>query len=328
MRLGGRAAFLIEVSSVEELSSAVKAAKDHQLAFVIIGTGSNIIWRDEGFNGLVIVNRIKGFKIVSDDDVATYIAIGAGEEWDPVVERVVSMGLSGIECLSLIPGTAGATPVQNVGAYGQEIAQTLVSLTAYDTQADKLVTLSTSDCSFGYRSSIFNTSASGRYLIVEITLMLSKTKLMPPFYASLATYLEQHNITDYGPQTIRNAVMAIRRDKLPDPKVIANNGSFLANPIIDRSLLTNLEDKYGSVPSWPAGDNQFKIPAAWLLDRLGYHDYFDAETGMATWPKQSLVFVNKAAKSTADLIKFVDKIKRSVKQEFNIDLRQEPLILP
>ena len=328
MRLGGKAAFLIEVGSRDELIGAVKSAKEHGLPFIVIGMGSNIVWRDEGFNGLVIVNRIKGFDIVSDDDVSTYITIGAGEEWDYAVQRSVEMGLSGIECLSLIPGTAGATPVQNVGAYGQEIAQAMVSLTAYDAQMDKLVTLATADCGFGYRNSIFKTTAAGRYLITDITLMLSKTNLMPPFYVSLGSYLEQHNIKDYSPASIRNAVIDIRQHKLPDPKLVANNGSFMANPVVDRSVLANLEDKYGSVPSWPSDNDKVKIPAAWLIDRAGFHDYYDEQTGMATWPTQSLVFINKSAKSSADLIKFVDKVKTKVKQDFNIELSQEPLILP
>ncbi len=328
MRLGGKASYLIVVDSSDDLISALIGAKKHQLPFIVIGMGSNIIWRDEGFSGLVIVNRIKGFEVISEDDASTFISIGAGENWDSVVKRTVEMGLSGIECLSLIPGTAGATPVQNVGAYGQEIAQTLVSLTAYDVQVDKLVTLGAADCNFGYRSSVFNSTMSGRYLITGITLMLSKTNLMPPFYASLTSYLEEHNIKDYSPASISNAVVDIRQHKLPDPKLVANNGSFLANPIVERNILTNLIDKYGSVPSWPVENDRFKIPAAWLLDRAGFQNYYDEQTGMATWPTQSLIFINKSAKSTADLIKFVEKVKTKVKQEFNIDLKQEPIILP
>ena len=181
MRLGGHAAYLLEVTDSQTLVEAVKMAQGYNLPVIIVGYGSNIIWRDEGFPGLVLVNRIAGFEITTQDNQSAYITVGAGENWDSVVQRTVEMGLSGIECLSLIPGTAGATPIQNVGAYGQDISQVLMTLTAYDSKAKNMVTLKASDCNFNYRKSIFNTTEKGRYLITSITLLLSKNSPMPPF---------------------------------------------------------------------------------------------------------------------------------------------------
>ena len=328
MRLGGPARYLLEVHNTNDLADAVELAKRHNLEIIMIGGGSNIIWRDEGFPGLVIANRIKGFEIVSDDETGCYVNIGAGEEWDSVVDRTVKMGLSGIECLSLIPGTAGATPIQNVGAYGQDISQTLMTLIAYDTKTSSLVTLTGSECGFAYRKSIFNTSQSRRYYITSITLLLNKSNPMPPFYSTLATYLEKQGIKQYTPAVIREAVIAIRRQRLPDPAVIPNTGSFFANPIVDSSVLESIKEYYNQVPNWPLDNGMIKLSAAWLIDQAGYNNFYDPETGMATWEQQPLVFVNRSARSTADLIKFVDKIRRTVKDRFAVELELEPLILP
>ncbi len=328
MRLGGPASYLAIAESQEQLIEAAKSAKSSNIPIVVIGHGSNIIWRDEGFPGLVIVNRIKGFEVVSDSEFGTYVSVGSGEVWDTVVERCVKLGLSGIECLSMIPGTAGATPVQNVGAYGQELSQTLATVTAFDLESLNMVTIPASDCNFSYRDSIFKSSSKGRYLITSITLMLSRNKPMPPYYSAVANYLEQHKITDASADTLRQAVMTIRKEKLPDPKVTPNCGSFFANPIVDNSLLLALEDRYPSVPNWPAENNQVKIPAAWLIEQAGFKDYFDQESGVATWPIQPLILVNRSGDSTTKLLAFADEIKAKVKHQFSIDLVMEPQILP
>ncbi len=328
MRLGGQASYLAEVNTQEQLVQAAQDAKTNNIPMIVVGDGSNIIWRDEGFSGLVIVNRIKGFEIVSDNEFGTYLTLGAGENWDSVVARTVATGLSGIECLSLVPGTAGATPVQNVGAYGQEIAQTLVTVTAYDLNTDSIVTLAAVDCAFSYRNSIFKHAAKGRYLITAITLALSHNKPLPPFYPSVANYLEQHSITDVTPAVLRQAVLEIRRAKLPDPAITPNCGSFFANPIIDSLQLSDLQQNYPDIPNWPADNDQVKLSAAWLIDQVGFHDYTDPESGMATWPLQSLVLVNHSATSTAALLQFVQQIKAKVAEKFMIQLEMEPQLLP
>lgn len=328
MHLGGTAAHLAEIRDRGELLAAVQWAESQQLPIIMIGGGSNIYWRDEGFNGLVLVNRVNRYEVFAEDDLNQYITIGAGENWDSVVERTVTAGLTGIEALSLVPGTAGATPVQNVGAYGQEIAQTLVSIEAYDRQQKQFVTIPNSDCAFGYRTSRFKTTDKDRFFIMAITLHLMKANPTPPFYRSLQDYLEEHNVYDYTPAVIRDAVIAIRSAKLPNPEVVANNGSFFANPVIDEGAFIQIQADYPNVPHWSLEDGQIKLPAAWLLDQAGFKEVHDAETGMATWPTQTLVLVNEHARSTADLEKFKQKIIAAVEEKFHVTLQQEPELLP
>ena len=328
MRLGGTAAYMTEVTSRLELQEAVAWASDQQLPFIMIGSGSNIIWKDEGFPGLIILNKIMRFEEQIEDADNYYVTVGSGENWDSVVARTVAAGASGIEALSLIPGTAGATPVQNVGAYGQEISQTLVSVEAYDTQARSFISIPNEACQFGYRTSRFKSTDRGRFLVTAITLHLTLKKPTPPFYNALQTYLNEHNITDYTSAVIRSAVIAIRSSKLPDPTAVANNGSFFANPIINEGLFAQIEADHPGCPHWPVGDGMVKIPAAWLIEKAGFKNCHDVETGMGTWPKQPLVLVNEHAKSTAQLIAFRQKIVGKVQELFDITLEQEPELLP
>jgi len=328
MRLGGMAAYLTIVQSRTEVQEAVAWAKQQKLPLIMIGSGSNIVWRDEGFTGLVIVNRIQHFETFEEDEQNVYLTVGSGEIWDSVVDRAVQANLSGIECLSLIPGTAGATPVQNVGAYGQEIAQTLVSVEAFDLETDAFINIPNPDCQFAYRSSRFKTNDHGRFLISALTLHLIRSNPMPPFYPALQAYLEEHAIEQYTPQTIRQAVVAIRSAKLPDPNVVNNCGSFFANPIIDLDNFSQIEADYPAITHWNTSDGQVKISAAWLVENAGYKAVHDNETGMATWQNQPLVVVNERARNTGDLLKFRQKIIDAVQAKFGIILEQEPELLP
>jgi UDP-N-acetylmuramate dehydrogenase len=294
----------------------------------MIGGGSNIYWRDEGFPGLVIVNKIQRYETFKEDDNEIYITAGAGEIWDVVVERTAQAGLTGIEALSLIPGTVGATPVQNVGAYGQEISHTLVSVEAFDTQIGDFINIPAADCAFGYRTSRFKTTDHGRFYITAITLHLHKGNPAPPFYASVETYFQQHGITDVTPQVLREAVMVIRNSRLPDPAVVHNNGSFFSNPIVSSADLVRIRAGFPDIPTWTMSDGRAKLPAAWLIEQAGFKGIQDAETGMATWASQPLVLVNEHAKSTADLLKFKQRILDAVQAKFGIDLIQEPELLP
>lgn len=327
MGLGGQARYLAYIESKEDLIEALVFARDNKLKTLMIGGGSNIIWRDSGFNGLLLVCRIRGFEVESENDKGADILIGAGEDWDLVVDRTVSLGLSGIECLSLIPGTAGATPVQNVGAYGQEIADTFLSLEAYDNNTKSFQTMTAEDCDFSYRNSLFK-KEPGRYLILSIRLHLNKYNISPPLYKALGDYLERSGIKDLSPSVIRQAVIDIRRSKLPDPKVVKNCGSFFKNPIVKEQVFTSIEASFAEVPHWPTKDGQIKISAAWLIDQAGFKNYNDETTGMATWKNQPLILVNEHAKSLADLVTFRDRIIRTVKNKFDIELEQEPELLP
>lgn len=328
MRLGGAAAYYTEVSDRHELVEAVTWAQDKALPIIVIGDGSNIIWRDEGFPGLIIANKIMRFEEQIEDDENYYVTVGAGENWDSVVARTVEKGMTGIEGLSLIPGTAGATPVQNVGAYSQDIASVLVSVEAYDSETKQMVVIPNVDCQFAYRSSRFKKGDRGRFFITAITLHLLHKNPQPPFYAAVQAYLDEHNVHDFTPQVIRDAVIAVRQSKLPDPAKVANNGSFFANPIVDETKLIDLEAKYGDVPHWPTEDGRVKIPAGWLMENAGLKGIKDSETGMAIWPAHALVLVNESAQSTAQLLQFRQKILDTVQQKFGITLEQEPEILP
>lgn len=328
MRLGGNGRYLTEIFSRDDLKSALDWAHEHNLPTIMIGGGSNVIWKDEGFDGLVMVNRIHGFDDYAESPENHFVTIGAGEIWDTVVARTAAIGLTGIEALSLIPGSAGATPVQNVGAYGQEISQTLTSVEAFDVHTGQLTNIPAEACGFSYRHSNFQTEYRGRFYITAITLHLSAGNPYPPYYGAVEQYLSEHPANGpVTPSVIREAVIAIRQAKLPDPAEVANNGSFFSNPIIDTGKLTELHSQYPSLPYWPT-ENGAKIPAAWLLEQTGFKGVHDAETGMATWEKQPLVLVNERAQHTADLLAFKAKITAAVEQKFGITLRQEPEILP
>ncbi|HTE22226.1 MAG TPA: UDP-N-acetylmuramate dehydrogenase [Candidatus Limnocylindria bacterium] len=327
MRLGGPARYLADITDRFEIAEAVAWAEQHQLPVMMIGSGSNIIWGDGGFPGLVLVNKIMGFEPLQQDDADMYVVVGAGENWDETVRKTVDLGYSGIEQLSLIPGTAGATPIQNVGAYGREIKDVLVTVEAYDTQAKQLVNLRADECKFGYRTSRFKAEDKSRFFITSITLHVTKTNPQPPFYPALQSYLETHGRTSYTPQVIRDAVIAIRSSKLPDPSQVANNGSFFHNPIIPSDQAAQLLETYPAMPHWAVDGENTKLSAAWLLEQTGFKDVHDPETGMATWGKQPLVLVNEHARKTADLLQFKQKIVGAVQQKFNVTLVQEPELI-
>lgn len=327
MRLGGPARYLTEVISRQEIQQAVLWAKQKSVPFMMIGDGSNIVWSDDGFPGLVIVNKITGFESFQEDAQNLYLTIGAGEDWDSIVERSVDMGYSGLEFLSLVPGSAGGTPIQNVGAYGREIKDVLVSVEAYDTQEDKFLTIPAADCQFGYRTSRFKATDKGRFMISSLTLHVTKALPSPPFYGALQSYLDEHGIKEYTPKSIREAVIAIRTSKLPDPAKVANNGSFFSNPIVSKGAANQLRTDHPGIVMWELEDGKYKLSAAWLVENAGFKGISDEKTGMATWGKQALVLVNEKAKKTEDLIKFRDKIIETVEQKFGVKLEQEPELI-
>jgi UDP-N-acetylmuramate dehydrogenase len=328
MRLGGRAHYLAEAASMEEVQKLVRWARQQNLATRMIGRGSNIVWRDEGFAGLVIVNKIMGKKILNEDDQSAVVELFGGENWDQSVEWTIQKGLSGLEFLSLIPGTVGAAPVQNVGAYGGELSSVTVAVGVYDSLHNRFESIPAIDCGFTYRNSRFKSSDAGRFMITNIVLRLKKANPEPPFYESLQKYFDQHNITKFTPEIVREAVIAIRSAKLPDPEAVSNNGSFFTNPIIKEAQFQQLLKKYPDIKGWSAGEDNVKVAAGWLVDKAGFKGVHDQETGMATWPMQALVLVNEHAKSTADLLKFKQKIVDKVQELFGIKLEQEPELLP
>ncbi|MEO5949818.1 MAG: UDP-N-acetylmuramate dehydrogenase [Candidatus Saccharimonadales bacterium] len=323
MKLGGNARFMSDAHTPQEVKEICVNAGKQNLPVFIIGGGSNVIARDEGFNGIVIRNRIMGFEIVADDASSTTFKIGAGENWDSVVKRTVDLNLSGIEAMSAIPGTTGGAPVQNVGAYGQEIAETLVSLEAYDIKTDDFVSLSSEECGFSYRHSIFRGDQSGRYVITSVNLRLYKAVPAQPFYKAVQEYFDEHNITLFTPDIIRNAVIAIRTDKLPDPLERPNTGSFFKNAIVEDWQLGDLKKDFPDIPTYDLGNNTYKIPTGWLIEQVGFKGKLIH--GMRVHDKNALVLINEAATSYHDLELARDEIIGGVRDTFRIIIEQEPL---
>jgi UDP-N-acetylmuramate dehydrogenase len=323
MQIGGNARFMTDAHIPADVAAVCKRAREQNLAIFVLGGGSNTIVHDEGFDGIVIHNRIPGFHVLEETPTDVTIKVGAGEQWDEVVRRTVEMGLTGIEALSAIPGTTGAAPVQNIGAYGQELAETLISVEAYDNQTDSIVTLTNEQCGFSYRHSIFRGDQAGRYVIVTVTLKLYRSTPQPPFYKAVQDYLDAHTITIFTPQVIRDAVIAIRADKLPDPKLQPNTGSFFKNAVIEDWQLNDLKQEYPDIPTYDMPDGRFKIPTGWLIEQTGLKG--QVLHGMKVHDKNALVLINESATGYADLAAARAEIIGAVRDKFRIVIEQEPL---
>ena len=270
--------------------------------------------------------RIPGFEVVKEDIYSTTIKIGAGESWDTAVARTVQMNLSGIEAMSAIPGTVGAAPVQNIGAYGQEVSETIVSVEAYDTLNDAFITLQQADCEFNYRHSIFRGSEKGRYIITSVTFEFSKNQPAPPFYDSLQQYIDEHSIQLITHQSIRDAVIEIRKDKLPDPAVKPSAGSFFKNALIEQWELTDIQKNYPDIKAYDMGTGKFKVSAGWLIEKCGFKNQL--VHGMRVNEKNCLVLINESATGYNDLAEARDEIINRIRDTFHIQLEQEPLEIP
>lgn len=311
--------------SASDVVSLYRNARKENLPIFVLGGGSNVITHDEVFEGIVLLNKIKGFEVISETDETTDVKIGAGEVWDEVVEKAIELGLQGIEAMSGIPGTAGAAPVQNVGAYGQEIADTLISLEAYDSKTDTIVTISADECDFSYRNSIFRDKEKGRYCILNITLRLNKAEPKPPYYASLQKYIDENDIREVNLSVIRVAVLNIRSEKLPDPAELPSAGSFFKNALVEKWKLEELQKEYSDIPNYAMSNGRYKIPTGWLIDKAGLRGY--RSHGMRVYEKNALVLVNDSATGYDDLAAIREEIVQIVFDKFGIKIEQEPLEL-
>ena len=325
MKLGGETRYMATADSASDVVSLYRNARKENLPIFVLGGGSNVITHDEVFEGIVLLNKIKGFEIISENDETTDVKIGAGEVWDEVVEKAIGLGLQGIEAMSGIPGTAGAAPVQNVGAYGQEIADTLISLEAYDSKTDTIVTISADECDFSYRNSIFRDKEKGRYCILNITLQLNKAEPKPPYYASLQKYIDENDIREVNLSVIRVAVLNIRSEKLPDPAELPSAGSFFKNALVEKWKLEELQKEYSDIPNYAMSDGRYKIPTGWLIDKAGLRGY--RSHGMRVYEKNALVLVNDSATGYDDLAAIREEIVQIVFDKFGIKIEQEPLEL-
>lgn len=321
-RIGGRARWFARAESEDDIRKAIALAKDRLLPLFVLGGGSNVLIADQGFNGLVLHIDIKGIR----ESDATLTA-AAGEEWDPVVAYAVERNCAGIECLSGIPGRVGGTPVQNVGAYGQEVSQTIAQVRAYDREFDRFVDLSNADCGFSYRTSIFNTAARNRYIVSSVTFQLVRGG--PP---NIMYYdLERHFASNHQTATltaVREAVREIRKRKGmlitsgdPDSR---SAGSFFRNPIVPAEVHRGLCARYGAIPSYPVDDARVKLPAAWLVEHAGFaKGYSLGRAGVSS--KHTLALINRGRAHAADILALRDQITQAVEKKFGIHLEPEPV---
>lgn len=326
MRLGGDAKYVIEVSELSDIPEAYKFAKEKNLPVWVMGGGANTIGRDEGFDGVILINRLRGIEVLSQTADEVVIRAMGGEVWDDLVQFACERGYSGIESMSKIPGTVGAAPVQNIGAYGQDMSQVIESVEAYDPETGDLVIIGKEDMKMSYRSTIFNTGKdAGRYFIVSITIVLeNEATLEPPFYNSLQRYIDEHGITEFSPMTIRKCVSEIRAGKLPDPAVEASAGSFFKNIYLDDEQAAEAEAKGLKVWTKPNGSKM--INAGFLIEEAGlkgkeFH-------GFKVSDKAALILINESAKSYADLEAARDEIRKIVFDKYGFMLEQEPVEIP
>ena len=318
MRLGGPAKFVIEITSADDCAEAFEFVKEKGLPFYFLGAGANSLGKDEGFDGALIINKIMGLKILTESENELRITVNGGVVWDDFVAFVCEKGFSGVEAMSKIPGTVAAAPVQNIGAYGEEAKDTLESVEVYDSLLDEYKEIKAEDCDFAYRHSIFNSGKDkGRYFILSATFKFTEKQLKQPFYNSLQTYLDEHNIEDYSPKSIREAVIAIRQAKLPDPEKEASAGSFFKNIILD----TPPENK--DIPFRETKDGKYKVNTGWLLEHAGLKG--QTFHGFKVSDKAALILINESAESYKDLEKATQEIQTIVKDKFGLTLEPEPV---
>lgn len=330
--VGGPARWFVEATSEGEVADAVTFARERSLPVFVLGGGSNLLVSDRGFDGIVLHVGLRGIERQDLPDGTALLKVAAGENWDDLVQHTVENDLAGMECLAGIPGTVGGTPVQNVGAYGQEVSETIHSLRCFDTQTSSFVELSNADCGFAYRTSLLNTSERGRYIIlrVEFTLIpggapkLSYADLRKRFPAGGKPSLVE----------VAEAVREIRRGKgmvvdQADPNS-RSAGSFFRNPVVSAELLPGLSQATGvateQIPNWPTDDGSTKLPAAWLLERAGFvRGYTMGRAGISA--KHTLALINLGGATASDVAALRDRITATVQERFGILLQQEPVSL-
>lgn len=322
MRLGGSARFVVTVSDVDDIMKALDFAKERNLPFWFMGGGANTIGHDDGFNGVIILNRLTGIEVLDESDTEITIKGMGGVVWDDFVSFACEKGYSGIEAMSMIPGTLGAAPVQNIGAYGQDLSQVLVSVEAFDVKTGRFVELQKSEIASGYRKTRFNSGSDvGRFFITAVIVRLKKGELKPPFYNSLQRYIDEHNETDFSPQNIRRMVCEIRNSKLPDPETTASAGSFFKNVYLEREQADIAESK--GIPLWRDENGRGKVNSGWLIEQCGLKG--KTLYGFMVSDKAALILINQSAKNYKDLELARGEIIQAVKDKFGITLEQEPV---
>jgi UDP-N-acetylmuramate dehydrogenase len=324
LRLPARAAWFAAVDSVDGLRAVLDDPRVQGLPRLVIGGGSNLVLAGD-FAGLVLHVAFHGRSCVQQDEGAFYIRAGGGENWHDFVRWTLEMGWPGLENLSLIPGTVGAAPVQNIGAYGLEMAEYFYSLRAYDLDTGKTVGFDKRDCAFGYRDSFFKQAGKGRYLIAAVTFRLPKKWKPVTGYADVSRELEVQGIAVPTPLQLSDAVIAVRRRKLPDPAEIGNAGSFFKNPVVSADDHARLVAAHPGLPSYPQADGGVKLAAGWLIEQAGWKGRCLGPVGC--YEKQALVLVNHGGATGADVLAVSAAVRSDVRVRFGVDLEPEPVFV-
>lgn len=311
----------IRIDSVYQLQQLLKVEKD---VFLISGGSNMLLTKD--IDKLVVHIDIIGISIDREDDNFVYLTVNAGENWHEFVLYCVEQNYGGLENLSLIPGNVGTCPIQNIGAYGVEVKDTITKLEAINIETTKLHTFSNDDCSFGYRNSIFKNKVKGEFVITSVAFKLTKQNhSLNTSYGAIETELSSKNIIKPSIKDISNAVIAIRQSKLPDPKEIGNSGSFFKNPVIGKSAFLNLQKEYPNIPSYTISENEVKVPAGWLIETAGFKGKRFGDHGVHE--KQALVLVNYNNASGKDIYALAEEIQKHILNQFKIDLEIEVNII-
>lgn len=335
LKIGGPARFFITAERDEDVAAAFEYADSNDLEVFVLGGGSNVLVADGGFDGLVLQIALKGIDIKrvpeerspTDARETAIVIAAAGEDWDPIVAACVSKGLAGLECLSGIPGLVGATPIQNVGAYGREVSDAIVSVHCFDRITSEFVVLSNEDCVFSYRGSIFNSSLRDRYVVISVCFELTANGEPKIGYRDLMEYFGNAKPTL---EEVRAAVLKIRRSKSmvidrEDPNS-RSAGSFFKNPIITAGSFRKVLDRFENVPHFAATDGMVKIPAAWLIEKAGFSKgYSKGEAGISS--NHTLAIVNRGHASATEIAALKNEIQTAVNELFDIKLEPEPIFI-
>jgi UDP-N-acetylmuramate dehydrogenase len=331
LRIGGPARFFCEITTESELLEAITFARERDLPLFVLGGGSNLLVSDSGFDGLVLHMAITTPNQTNSEGNSLDITAATGTDWNFFVLALCEQSISGVECLAGIPGSVGGTPVQNVGAYGQEVADTITQVRALDLKTLNFITLTHEQCRFAYRSSIFNTTHRGHYIVTQVTFRFDRTASPHLTYADLTRHFAGQSPT---PIDIYHAVREIRHSKgmliVEGEADCRSAGSFFKNPVVPESLLTKiatiLEIPADKIPHWPAGESLIKLPAAWLLEKAGFTKGFQlGNAGISS--RHTLALINRGNASAADIEKLRDTIQQEVNARFHIQLEQEPVQL-
>ena len=311
----------VSVNSVYQLQQLLKVEKN---VFLISGGSNMLLTKD--IDKLVVHIDFKGISIDKEDDDFVYLTVNAGENWHDFVLYCVAQNYGGLENLALIPGNVGTCPIQNIGAYGVEVKDNITKLEAVNLETTKLESFSNEDCNFGYRNSIFKNSVKGKYVITSVAFKLTKRNHnLNTSYGAIETELASKQITEPTLKDISDAVIAIRKSKLPDPKEIGNSGSFFKNPVISKSHFLELQKEYPNIPSYTISEDEIKVPAGWLIETAGFKGKRFGNYGVHE--KQALVLVNYGNASGKEIYALAQKIQKEILNQFKIDLEIEVNII-